>query len=171
MKYTLEKRLERLESLIFNESVKLDSTSVFNRDPIEREHYILDQLSLIKNGTRLLGIGNRGYTFIVTKVSDDKYKFLFGDLSDTFNARSIVRDILVDRIEFYEFPKDIKFIRNNAIDYDDDYVIVYRNNKKIFSGENDHDPMKREPWRFNSDLGFYWLVDHISNILYIRVKV
>ena len=64
----------------------------------------------------------------------------------------------------------MKLIKKNSIDYDDDTVIVYKNGKKIYSGEEDSEPLKREDWKFNSDFGFYWLVDYSSNSIYIKVK-
>lgn len=38
-----------------------------------REKYILDQLSKLKPRSKLLGIGDREYIFIVTKIDDSNY--------------------------------------------------------------------------------------------------
>lgn len=167
----LERRLLRLEKLVFTESSKLDSTTVFKQPSYEREQYILDQLLKLRPGSRLLGVGNRGYTFIVSKIDDNQYEFSFNNSSkNIFKPISIVSDILRDRNDFYEFPKSVKLIQNNSINYDDDIVVVYKDGKKIYSGEEDDEPMKRERWRFNSDFGFYWLVDYSSHSIYIKVK-
>ena len=168
---SLERRLFRLEKMLLNESVKLDLTTVFDHPKPDREKYILDQLSKIKPRSKLLGIGDRGYIFIVTKIDDNNYEFAFNSSSKSiFKPDSIIDDILRDRYSYYEFPKSVKLIKKNSIDYDDDTVIVYKNGKKIYSGEEDDEPMKREDWIFNSDFGFYWLVDYSSNSIYIKVK-
>ena len=168
---SLERRLLRLEKLLLNESAKLDSITVFDRPSSEREQYILDQLSKLRPGSRLLGIGDRGYTFIVTKIDDDQYEFAFSSSSKSvFKPRSIVDNILRDRDDFFEFPKSIKLTQKNAINYDDDIVVVYKNGRKIYSGEEDSEPMKREYWRFNSDFGFYWLREYSSHSIYIKAK-
>lgn len=160
-----------LEKLILNESVKLDSITVFKQPSPEREHYILDQLLKLKPGSRLLGVGNRGYTFVVTKIDNNQYEFAFSSSSKSiFKPISIVSDILRDRNDFYELPKSVKLVKNNSINYDDDEVIVYKDGKKIYSGEEDYEPMKRERWRFNSDFGFYWLADYLSCSIYIKVR-
>ena len=39
-----------------------------------REKYILDQLSKLKPRSKLLGIGDRDYVFIVTKIDDSNYE-------------------------------------------------------------------------------------------------
>lgn len=136
-----------------------------------REKYILDQLSKLKPRSKLLGIGDRDYIFIVTKIDDSNYKFTFNSSSKSvFKPDYIVSDILHDRNNYYEFPKSVRLIKRNSIDYDDDTVIVYKNDKKIYSGEEDSEPMKREDWKFNSDFGFYWLVDYSSHSIYIKVK-
>ena len=136
-----------------------------------REKYIIDQLSKLKPRSKLLGIGDRDYIFIVTKIDDSNYEFTFNSsLKSVFKTRSVVDNILRDRDDFFEFPKSIKLIQKNAINYDDDIVVVYKNGKKIYSGEEDDEPMKREDWIFNSDFGFYWLVDYSSNSIYIKVK-
>ena len=136
-----------------------------------REKYILDQLSKLKPRSKLLGIGDRDYIFIVTKIDDSNYEFTFNSSSKSvFKPDYIVSDILHDRNNYYEFPKSIKLIQKNAINYDDDIVVVYKNGKKIYSGEEDDEGMKREDWIFNSDFGFYWLVDYSSNSIYIKVK-
>lgn len=168
---SLERRLLRLEKLLFNESTKLDSITVFDSPSSEREQYILDQLSKLRPGSRLLGIGDMSYTFIVTKIDDDQYEFAFSSSSKSvFKSRSVVDNILRDRDDFFEFPKSIKLIQKNAINYDDDIVVVYKNGKKIYFGEEDDEPMKREDWKFNSDFGFYWLRDYSSNSIYIKAK-
>lgn len=170
-KESLERRLLRLEKLLLNESAKLDSITVFDRPSSEREQYILDQLSKLRSGSRLLGIGDRGYTFIVTKIDDDQYEFAFSSSSKSvFKPSSVVNNILRDRDDFFEFPKSVKLIQKNTISYDDDTVVVYKNGKKIYSGEEDNEPMKRERWRFNSDFGFYWLRDYSSHSIYIKAK-
>lgn len=64
----------------------------------------------------------------------------------------------------------MRLIKRNSIDYDDDTVIVYNNGKKIYSGEDVNEPVKREDLEFNSDFGFYLLVDYSSNSIYIKVK-
>lgn len=87
-----------------------------------------------------------------------------------FKPDSIVSDVLHGRNSYYEFPKRVRLIKRNSIDYDDDTVIVYKNDKNIYSGEDVSEPMKREDWKFNSDFGFYWLVDYSSNSIYIKVK-
>ena len=167
----LERRLLRLENILLNESVKLDLTTVFDHPKPDREKYILDQLSKLKIRSKLLGIGDRGYIFIVTKIDDNNYEFAFNSSSKSiFKPDSIIDDILRDRNSYYEFPKSVKLIKKNSIDYDDDTVIVYKNGKKIYSGEEDDEPMKREDWIFNSDFGFYCLVDYSSNSIYIKVK-
>lgn len=168
---SLEHRLLRLENMLLNESVKLDLTTVFDHPKPDREKYILDQLSKLKTRSKLLGIGDRGYIFIVTKIDDNNYEFAFNSSSKSiFKPDSIIDDILRDRNSYYEFPKSVKLIQKNAINYDDDIVVVYKNGKKIYSGEEDDEPMKREDWIFNSDFGFYWLVDYSSNSIYIKVK-
>lgn len=167
----LERRLLRLEKLILNESVKLDSITVFRQPESDRRQYILGQLLKLKPGSRLMGIGNRGYIFIATKIDDDNYEFAYNSSSrDVYGPSSIVGDILRDRNSFFELPKSIKLVKNNSIRYDDDEVVVYRNGKKIYSGLEDDEPMKREPWRFNSEFGFYWLTDYSTNSIYIKVK-
>lgn len=88
-----------------------------------------------------------------------------------FKSDSIVSDILCDINNYYEFQKRVRLIKRNSIDYDDDTVIVYKNGKKIYSGEDVSEPMKREDRKFNSDFGFYWLVDYSSYSIYIKVKV
>lgn len=88
-----------------------------------------------------------------------------------FKPDSIVSDVLHGRNSYYEFPKRVRLIKRNSIDYDDDTVIVYKNGKKIYSGEDVSEPMKREDLKFNSDFGFYWLVDYSSYFIYIKVKV
>lgn len=88
-----------------------------------------------------------------------------------FKSDSIVSDILCDINNYYEFPKRVRLIKRNSIDYDDDTVIVYKNCKKIYSCEDVSEPMKREDRKFNSDFGFYWLVDYSSYSIYIKVKV
>ena len=136
-----------------------------------REKYILDQLSKLKPRSKLLGIGDRDYIFIVTKIDDSNYEFTFNSSSKSvFKPDYIVSDILHDRNNYYEFPKRVRLIKRNSFDYDDDAVIVYKNDKKIYSGEEDSEPVKREDWKFNSDFGFYWLVDYSSNSIYIKVK-
>ena len=136
-----------------------------------REKYILDQLSKLKPRSKLLGIGDRDYIFIVTKIDDSNYEFAFNSSSKSiFKSDYIVSDILHYRNNYYEFPKSVRLIKRNSIDYDDDTVIVYKNGKKIYSGEEDSEPMKREDWKFNSDFGFYWLIDYSSNSIYIKVK-
>ena len=133
--------------------------------------YIIDQLSKLKPRSKLLGIGDRDYIFIVTKIDDSNYEFTFNSsLKSVFKPDYIVSDILHDRNNYYEFPKSVRLIKRNSIDYDDDTVIVYKNDKKIYSGEDVSEPMKREDWKFNSDFGFYWLVDYSSNSIYIKVK-
>jgi hypothetical protein len=171
---TLEQRITRLEKLLLNESVKLDSLTVFaySTSRSDREQYILDQLSALKNGSRLLGIGNRGYTFVVTKIDDDQYKYQYGaNLSDVHSPKMIIDDILRDRTSFFELPRSIKLVKNNAIHYDDDLVVVYRNDKEIYSGEEDDEPMKRERWRFSPDFGLYWITDYSSRSLYTKTKL
>ena len=64
----------------------------------------------------------------------------------------------------------MRLTKRNSIDYDDDTVIVYKNDKKSYSCEEDSEPVKIEDWKFNSDFGFYWIVDHSSNSIYIKVK-
>ena len=168
---SLEQRVLLLEKLLLNESANLDSITVFDRPSSERKQYVLDQLSKLKPGSKLLGIGNRGYTFIVTKIDDDQYEFAFSSSSKSvFKHDSVVDNILRDRNSFYEFPKSIKLIQKNAISYDDDTVVVYKNCKKIYSGEENSEPMKRESWRFSSDFGFYWLIDYSSHSIYIKAK-
>ena len=136
-----------------------------------REQYILDQLSKLKPRSKLLGIGDRDYIFIVTKIDDSNYKFTFNSFSNSvFKPDYIVSDILHDRNNYYEFPKSVRLIKRNSIDYDDDTVIVYKNDKKSYSCEEDSEPVKIEDWKFNSDFGFYWIVDHSSNSIYIKVK-
>lgn len=136
-----------------------------------REKYILDQLSKLKPRSKLLGIGDRDYIFIVTKIDDSNYEFTFNSSSKSvFKPDFIVSDVLHDRNSYYEFPKRVRLIKRNSIDYNDDTVIVYKNDKKIYSVEEDDEPMKREDWIFNSDFGFYWLVDYSSNSIYIKVK-
>ena len=121
-----------------------------------REKYIIDQLSKLRPGSRLLGIGDRDYIFIVTKIDDNNYEFTFNSsLKSVFKPDYIVSYILCDRNNYYEFPKSVRLIKRNSIDYDDDTVIVYKNSKKIYSGEYDSEPLKREDWKFNSDFGFY----------------
>ena len=136
-----------------------------------REKYIIDQLSKLKPRSKLLGIGDRDYIFIVTKIDDSNHEFTFNSsLKSVFKPDYIVSDILHDRNNYYEFPKSVRLIKRNSFDYDDCTVIVYKNGKKIYSGEEDSEPMKREDWKFNSDFGFYWIVDHSSNSIYIKVK-
>ena len=136
-----------------------------------REKYILDQLSKLKPRSKFLGIGDRDYIFIVTKIDDSNYEFAFNSSSKSvFKPDSIVSDILYDRNNYYEFPNSVRLIKRNSIDYDDDNVIVYKNGKKIYSGEEYSEPMKREDWKFSSDFGFYWLIDYLSNSIYIKVK-
>ena len=137
-----------------------------------REKYILDQLSKLKPRSKLLGIGDRDYIFIVTKIDDSNYEFTFNSSSKSvFNPDYIVSDILRYRNNYYEFPNSVRLIKRNSIDYDDDTVIVYKNGKKIYSGEDCSEPVKREDWKFNSDFGFYWFVDYSSNSIYIKVKI
>lgn len=136
-----------------------------------REKYILDQLSKLKPRSKLLGIGDRDYIFIVTKIDDSSYEFTFNNSSKSvFKPDSIVRDVLRGRNNYYEFPKRVRLIKRNSIDYDDDTVIVYKNGKKIYSGEDCSEPVKREDWKFNYDFEFYWLVDYSSYSIYIKVK-
>ena len=168
---SLERRLLRLEKLLFNESIKLDSITVFDNPSSEREQYILDQLSKLKPRSKLLGIGDRDYIFIVTKIDDSNYEFTFNSSSKSvFKPDYIVSHILRYRNNYYEFPNSVRLIKRNSIDYDDDTVIVYKNGKKIYSGEEDDEPMKREDWKFNSDFGFYWLRDYSSHSIYIKAK-
>ena len=113
-----------------------------------REKYILDQLSKLKPRSKLLGIGDRDYIFIVTKIDDSNYEFTFNSYSKSvFKPDYIVSDILHDRNNYYEFPKRVRLIKRNSFDYDDDAVIVYKNDKKIYSGEEDSEPVKREERR------------------------
>ena len=136
-----------------------------------REKYILDQLSKLKPRSKLLDIGDRDYIFIVTKIDDSNYEFTFNSSSKSvFKPDYIVSDILHDRSNYYEFPKSVRLIKRNSIDYDDDTVIVYKNGKKIYSCEEYSEQVKREDWKFNSDFGFYWRVDHSSHSIYIKVK-
>ena len=101
---SLERRLLRLEKLLLNESAKLDSITVFDRPSSEREQYILDQLSKLRPGSRLLGIGDMSYTFIVTKIDDSNYEFTFNSSSKSvFKPRSVVDNILRDRDDFFVF--------------------------------------------------------------------
>ena len=56
-----------------------------------REKYILDQLSKLKQRSKLLGIGDRDYIFIVTKIDDSNYEFTFNSSSKSvFKSDSIV---------------------------------------------------------------------------------
>ena len=136
-----------------------------------REKYILDQLSKLKSRSKLLGIGDRDYIFIVTKIDDSNYEFTFNSSSKSvFKPDYIASDILHDRSNYYEFPKSVRLIKRNSFDYDDDTVIVYKNCKKIYSCEDGSEPVKREDFKFNFDFGFYWLVDYSSNSIYIKVK-
>lgn len=64
----------------------------------------------------------------------------------------------------------MRLIKRNSFDYDDDTVIVYKNDKNIYSCEDCSEPVKREDWKFNSDFGFYWLVDYSSNFIYTKIK-
>ena len=126
-----------------------------------REKYIIDQLSKLKPRSKLLGIGDRGYIFIVTKIDDSNYEFTFNSSSKSvFKPDSVVSDVLRGRNNYYEFPKRVRLIKRNSIDYYDDTVIVYKNGKKIYSGEDCSEPVKREYWKFDYDFGFYWLVDY-----------
>ena len=113
-----------------------------------REKYILDQLSKLKPRSKLLGIGDRDYIFIVTKIDDSNYEFTFNSSSKSvFKPDYIVSDILHDINNYYEFPKRVRLIKRNSFDYDDDIVVVYKNGKKIYSGEEDSEPVKREERR------------------------
>ena len=67
-----------------------------------REKYILDQLSKLKQRSKLLDIGDRDYIFIVTKIDDSNYKFTFNSFSNSvFKPDYIVSDILHDRNNYY----------------------------------------------------------------------
>lgn len=117
-----------------------------------REKYILDQLSKLKPRSKLLGIGDIDYIFIVTKIDDSNYEFTFNSSSKSvFKPDSIVSDVLHGRNNYYEFPKRVRLIKRNSIDYYDDTVIVYKNGKKIYSGEDCSEPVKREDRKFNYD--------------------
>lgn len=114
---------------------------------------------------------DRGYIFIVTKIDDSNYDFIFNSSSKSvFKLDSIASNILCDRNNYYEFQKNVRLIKRNSIDYYDDTVIAYKNGKKIYSGEYCSEPVKREDWKFNYDFGFYWIVDYSSNSIYIKVK-
>ena len=115
---SLERRLLRLEKMLLNESVKLDLTTVFDHPKPDREKYILDQLSKLKPRSKLLGIGDRGYIFIITKIDDNNYEFAFNSSSKSiFKSDSIIDDILRDRNSYYEFPKSVKLIKKNSRHY------------------------------------------------------
>ena len=43
----------------------------------------------------------------------------------------------------------MRLIKRNSFDYNDDTVIVYKNDKKIYSGEDDSEPVKREERRLD----------------------
>lgn len=117
-----------------------------------REKYILDQFSKLKPRSKLLGIGDRDYIFIVTKIDDSNYEFTLNSSSKSvFKPDSIVSDVLHGRNNYYEFPKRVRLIKRNSIDYYDDTVIVYKNGKKIYSGEDCSEPVKREDRKFNYD--------------------
>ena len=170
-KFTLAQRVEILEKLILNESVELDTITVFRQPTSDRAQYVTDQLSKLENGSRLLGIGNRGYTFVITKIDDNQYEYNYNDGStDVYSPKLVINDCLRDRTNFYEIPRSVKLIKNNAINYEDDIVDVYRNGKKIYSGEEDYEPMKRERWRYNPNFGLYWLTDFSTSSIYIKVK-
>ncbi len=169
-KLTLEQRVERLEQFILNESIELDTITVFKQPTSDRAQYVTNQLSKLENGSRLLGIGNRGYAFVVTKIDDSQYEYNYGNSTDVYSHKLVVDDCLRDRTNFYEIPRSIKLIRNNAINYEDDFVDVYRNGKKIYSGEEDYEPMKRERWRYNPNFGLYWFTDFSTGSIYIKVK-
>lgn len=110
-----------------------------------REKYILDQLSKLKPRSKLFCIGDRDYIFIVTKIDDSNYEFTFNSSSKSvFKPDSIVSYVLRGRNNYYEFQKRVRLIKRNYIDYDDDTIIVYKNGKKIYSGEDVSEQMKRE---------------------------
>lgn len=72
-----------------------------------RDKYILDQLSKLKPRSKLLGIGDREYIFIVTKIDDSSYEFTFNSSSKSvFKPNSIVSDVYVVEITTMNFRRE-----------------------------------------------------------------
>ena len=153
------------------QNVMLNEVTVFNLESSKRESYIRNELAKLKSGSKLIGIGDRGYTFIVTKIDYDNYECLFGKYKDIVSTKSIINNILREKVSFYNFPNSINIEYKNVIEDDDDEVVVYKNNEKIYLGEEQNEPMKNESWRFCKDYGIYWYIGYPSINFYLKQKL
>ena len=96
---------------------------------------------------------------------------MFGKYKDIVSTKSIVNNILREKVSFYNFPNNINIEYKNVIEDDDDEVVVYKNNEKIYLGEEQNEPMKNERWRFCKDYGIYWYIGYPSTNFYLKQKL
>lgn len=137
----------------------------------DREQYILNQLKKIKIGTRLLESIGRDSIIIITKLSNDKYEFNYGNNTSIYSPNTIAADILRDRNSLYNIPNGVIIKPRSRIDYEDDQVKVFDERKQIYEGIEDYEPMKDEDWRYNKNFGLYYLFSYATeNPVYYKCK-
>ena len=62
-------------------------------------------------------------------------------------------------------------MKRKPVDFDDDIVIVWKNNRKVYQGLEDDDPMRDAPWRFDRREICYRYTDGKNDYVKVALEV
>ena len=97
----------------------------------------------------LMGEVKEGNPIIISK-NEPPNGIQYTDISNSFGKK-------------HDFDLDSSGISGGKkIGFDDDFVIVYKNEKQIYKGLEDYEPMKRENWKWDSSKKYYVFGDYIK---------
>ena len=123
-------------------------------------------LTKVPVGRYILALGERGYNTGYYKVDAENIKWLYD------NELHKISGYWDTDLSFCVLPSNFK--PSTKINYEDDMVYVYEisdSDKKIYSGLEDYEPMKREYWTYCEDLGMYYLIDYMDKKIYVKWSV
>lgn len=117
-------------------------------------------------GRYMLVLGNRGYCTGYLKLNRNTFKWLYNGESKTVGSYWEPSD------DYIMLPEDLK--PSIKITSGKDNVKVWKvkaSGLVIYEGSEADEPMKNADWKFCSELGVYYLVDHSNRTTYIKMKV
>lgn len=145
-------------------NISISSSNGGNRQDLA---YDLEML-LVRVPVRryMLALGNRGYCTAYLKLDRNTFKWLYNGESKKVGSYWETRDTYII------LPEELK--PSTKIQYEDDIVKVWElgdSNILIYDGVEDYDPIKKEDWKFCSELGIYYITDYAKHKTYIKMKV
>lgn len=155
-----------IRASINSELMQISINSVNGGTRSKLKHELASILAKVPPSRYILVIGTRGYSTGYLKLDANKYKWLYNEQIKDIDSYWETSDTYVVLPESFE--------PSSRINYDDDIVKVYElgeDNKEIYSGLEDYEPMKDEDWKFCKDLGTYYLADYAAHKIYIKRKV